>query len=252
VVENREGSGLDIRGEAGIDMSSSKRVLIIDNSLDPSVYRPVTHWVRHFDSEFEAVAPPAGVFPADLEEFSHVIITGSEASVLDDDPWIVHECELIVALSKMQIPILASCFAHQLVVRALSGKKFVRRAPRPEFGWLEVLQESSASDEDPLFKALPQSFHLFSSHFDEVHPLSKAWQRLAFSMDCANAAIKWRKGPVWGIQHHPEINFEDADTLLRMIPEIVPERARQFQRGLRRQKRDSEVTGDLVKAFLAI
>lgn len=233
-------------------MSSSRRVLIVDNSLDPSIYRPITHWGRHLDCKFETVSPPTGAFPAELKPFSHVILTGSEASILDDEAWIVRECELVRDIAEAGIPLLASCFAHQLIVLALSGKRFVRCAVRPEFGWLEALQESPAGKGDPVFGALPQSFSMFSAHFDEVFPLPRDWQRLAFSIDCANAAIKWKKGPIWGIQHHPEINFHDGEILLTAIPERMPGRRRIFERNLYPDHRDSGVIDDIVKAFLAV
>jgi GMP synthase-like glutamine amidotransferase len=231
-------------------MANSKRLLIIDNSLDTNIYSPVGHWTRHVDCDFDAVMPPMGEFPHRLDKYSHVIVTGSEASIMDDDDWILAECELLNEMAALEMPVLGSCFGHQMVVRALSGKEFVHPAETPEFGWVDVFLTLPDGQRDAVFGELPSLFSVFASHFDEVLPLPPDWTRLAWSEDCPNAAVKWNEGPIWGLQHHPEINYEDAQRLLKALPSLRPDKKEVVRRHLKPSKRDSEVTAALVQAFL--
>jgi GMP synthase-like glutamine amidotransferase len=231
-------------------MEQPKRLLIIDNSIDAAVYSPVGHWSRHANCDFDAVMPPMGEFPHRIEDYSHVIITGSEASILQDEEWIQAECELVREIASLQIPVLASCFAHQLVVRAISGRGFIRLASTPEFGWTEVVMTAPEGRRDTVCGQLPHAFFSFAAHFDEVFPLPEDWIRLAWSEDCANAIIKWKEGPIWGVQHHPEINIEDGERLLKIIPTMSPGKESLFRKGLRTTKRDSVLSGTLVESFL--
>ncbi len=231
-------------------MPTSSRLLIIDNSLDSSIYSPVGHWTRYANCDFDAVMPPMGEFPHRLDNYSHVIITGSESSILNDDEWILAECELVREMAALEMPILASCFGQQLAVRALSGKEFVQATETPEFGWVDTFLTAPDGQRDTVMGELPSLFSVFTSHFDEVSPLPSDWTRMAWSEDCANAAIRWKEGPVWGIQHHPEINYEDGRRLLKAMPTLRPEKKALFRKFLHPSRRDSEVTAALVEAFL--
>ena len=226
------------------------RILIVDNSLDPAIYRPLNHWWPYLDGTVDVYRPPAGHFPPIPLAYTHVIITGSEASITQDDDWIVDECELVQILAKGKIPVLASCFGHQMVVRALSGKKFVHKTPTPEFGWVRVELDEFDGKDDPVFGALPEEFHVYSSHFDEVEPLPEGWDVLGKSARCENAMIKWRDSPIWGIQHHPEIGFDDGERLIAAMMERKPDQRELVMAGFEAQKRDDRVTGILVRAFL--
>jgi len=232
-------------------MSSAGRVLILDNSIDPALYRPVPHWTRCFEGGFEVFRPPDGGFPHRPTDFSHAIITGSETSIILDDDWIEEECELVRRLAEAAVPLLASCFGHQLVVRALSGRAHVRRSSRPEVGWLEV-RVTEEGREDPVLGVLPPRFHAFSSHFDEVTPDPPGWVVLARSDHCPSAALRWAHGPVWGIQHHPEMGPEEGARLLTALPELLPERAAWIRSHTAWEVVDSGVCPALVEAFLAV
>ena len=234
-------------------MDSNRRVLILDGSIDSKIYRPVEHWGRHLDCAFETRRLPAGdPFPTDteLDRFTHAIVTGSEASCLNDDPWIQGLCDCVARLVEHRIPVLGSCFGHQIVVRAISGRQYLRRAPRPEFGWVEVALVGEGPV-DPLAGALPARFHCFSSHFDEVYILPPAWVRLGKTDMCENSIIACRQAPIWGIQQHPEIHFQEGDVLIDAMLQRLPDRKELILQNLVREKRDSQVAGDLVRAFLS-
>ena len=159
-------------------MSDDHRLLIVDLSVNPAIYRPVDHWRRHVEAlgvPVDVCRPPDGDVPADLALYSHAILTGSEASILADTEWIVRACELTRALDARKVRLLGSCFGHQMLARALSGLAFVRRTPTPEFGWVEVRKTGSGA-RDPLTAALPDRCHVYTSHFDEVWPLPPGWR----------------------------------------------------------------------------
>ena len=233
-------------------MKNGRRLLVIDNSMDQTIYSPVDHWRVHARCKVDVVRPPAGGFPGELARWSHVIITGSEASILEDYDWILEECRLVERLAERAVPVLASCFGHQLVVRALSGKPHVRRCPAPEFGWVEVCGAGPARRTDPIVGSLPEPFFVFSSHFDEVYPLPEDWERLCKSRLCNNAVVRWRKGPVWGIQHHPEIGIEQGADLMDALLEKMPDRKSLVLAGFEAARRDSLVTGAIVANFLKV
>ncbi|MBM4397578.1 MAG: type 1 glutamine amidotransferase [Deltaproteobacteria bacterium] len=229
-----------------------KRLLVIDNGIWEDIYRPTEHWTSVAGCDHEAVRPPLGGFPDDaaIGRATHVVVTGSEASINGDDEWILRVCDLVRDLAARRVPILGSCFGHQLVVRALSGKEFVRASPTPEFGWVEV-ERCPEADADPLLAALPSPFHCFSAHFDEVSPLPDGWIRLARSGRCENAAVRRREGPVWGVQHHPEIDFENARVLMEgEMARMPPEACERMLAAMQPEPRDSGVLAALVAAFL--
>jgi GMP synthase (glutamine-hydrolysing) len=226
-------------------------VLILDNSVDPGLYRPVEHWGRTLGCDLHSVRYPAGERPASLDPFTHVIVTGSEASITADDPWIEAGCRTIRELARRGVPILASCFGHQQIVRALSGREFVRRSPTPEFGWVRLVPGPAAAD-DPLASALPCPTWVYAAHFDEVHPLPDGWDVLAASDRCPHAVIRLRGAPVWGFQHHPEIEAREGQRLFDEFVKRLPDRRETMLDGFRDVPRDSCVTPGVVARFLAL
>ena len=225
------------------------RLLIVDNSIHADLYDPVTHWTRSTDAASVVCRPPRGEGAASLDGVTHVLVTGSEASINGDDPWILATCALVRDVAARGLPVLGSCFGHQLVVRALSGREFVRASPTPEFGWVEVTR-TAAGDADPIASALPSPFFAFSAHFDEVWPLPPGWDTLARSSRCEHAMVKWRGGPVWGVQHHPEISVDEGRHLIDGEMRVMPDKCETILAAYQRTPRDSRVTAALLAAFL--
>jgi GMP synthase-like glutamine amidotransferase len=111
-----------------------------------------------------------------------------------------------------KIPLLGSCFGHQLIAKAMFGREVVRVREKAELGWkkLRVLAD------DPLWgeKGGSQSGFLF--HYDEVAfvPSDKA-RVIAESDECAVQSFKLHGTPAWGIQSHFEIGVAEGLRLLR-------------------------------------
>jgi len=233
-------------------MPDTRRLLIVDLSVNPDVYRPVQHWRPHVEALGVPVGvcrPPDGDLPADLASYSHAILTGSEASILAGTEWIVRACDLTRALDARNVKLLGSCFGHQMLARALSGPAFVRRTPTPEFGWIEV-RKTGGSGRDPLTDALPDRCHVYTSHFDEVFPLPPGWERVAETADCACAVVRRASGGAWGIQPHPEIGLEEGLALQASYLDTMPERRALLEAGWHATPRDDRIAGALVRGFL--
>ncbi|HAR36689.1 MAG TPA: hypothetical protein DCR87_07305 [Acidobacteria bacterium] len=188
-----------------------KKLAIIDNSLWPEVYNPVEHWTAYLDLPYRAFRAVEGYLP-DLDDgYTHLIVTGSEASIVNVEPWVMAEADLVQEAVERDLVVLGSCYGHQLVALALAGPRSVRRAARPEIGWIEVEILRS----DPLLGPA-RRLHVFSSHYDEVYNLDESrFEILAASQHCPVQAFRLKGKKVWGLQAHPEIDPVSATKLLR-------------------------------------
>jgi GMP synthase-like glutamine amidotransferase len=179
-------------------------------------------------------------------EFTHLILTGSEASIMERDRWAEREIDFVREAVKKNIAILGSCYGHQLLAVALAGPEYVRRCRVPELGWLRI----SVPSENALLGPAG-SFDSFTLHFDEVAPGHQGFRVLASTELCPIHAFRWKDRPFWGIQAHPEINVEEGRRLLADLMEMETPNRALFQRALERKPRDSGVIKQLIQSFLA-
>jgi len=223
------------------------RVLIVDGSIDPSIYRPVEQWARHLDGvAFDAVRPPVDDTLPNLDDYTHVLLTGSEASLEEPQPWFGVEADIVRDAADRGLPILGSCFGHQLLVWALSGPAYVRQAARPELGWVAV----DILRQDLLLAGLPNPWHAFASHLDEVVDLPDPWRILAANEDCSAHVIRYGEQPIWGVQLHPETNPAEGMLLMRAAIDRFPVYADRIRSAMRGPVRDDGVAGRLIESFL--
>lgn len=227
----------------------TKRVLIIDGTIYPDIYRPTDHWRRLLGGvPSESIHIPSGELPPSLGDFSHVILTGSEWSVNAWEPWFEAEAEVIRQAVAAEKPVLASCFGHQMLARTLSGVEHIGPSPTPEFGWAAVHRVAP----DPLFDEEPDPFHVFVSHFDEVVDPPAPWVVVARNVDCAVHVMRYGDLPVWGVQSHPEIDPDSGRVLLEGFLVKAPEKAHIVRPSLGQEPLDDGVGARLVERFLRI
>jgi len=227
--------------------SMKKRILILDGAIDRSAYHPVEQWARYFDGvAFDAVHLPSNEPVPALDRYTHVLVTGSEASIVEREAWYDVEANIVRDAVDRGLAVLGSCFGHQMLVRALSGPEYVRRAPSPELGWVAI----DILGADPLFANLPNPWHAFAVHFDEVVAPPAPWRVLAVNDVCSVQAIRYGDLPVWGIQPHPEIDADDAKLLMESAVEKLPEFAQQIRQAMAAPVRDDRTTPHLIDAFL--
>jgi GMP synthase-like glutamine amidotransferase len=196
---------------------------ILAQSFDNAILRPLGQAGKKADFLW---VPTAGEIP-NLAKYSHFIISGSEASVLDDNLWEKLLKEISASIIHRKKPLLAICYGHQFLVRALLGKQFVRRTGTPEFGWVDI-----TLTENPLFKGISASVFMVS-HYDEVFNLTDDFKIIASTPRCAVHAFQYKDLPVWGLQFHPEYNEEEADEIFDLIKKRDPSFSTYFFNDLR-------------------
>lgn len=222
-----------------------RRVAIIDNAIDPLVYNPVRHWSVYLDVPWQAFRAPEGKFPDWDNGFSHVIISGSEASILDRDRWVEKEIKLVEEAVRRGLSILGSCYGHQVLVIALAGARHVRECVQPEIGWIPIeIKENSQLLGKRRFASV------FSSHFDEVFDLGREFRILAATEMCAIQAFQWKENPVWGLQFHPEMNKNEASRYLRRSFEKGGRNRIHYKEGLRSLPQDSGLIRPIIRRFV--
>jgi GMP synthase-like glutamine amidotransferase len=225
-----------------------KRILVLDNSTRPGIYRPTVEWSRGFGgAPFDAVHVPSHAPIPPLDPYTHLLVTGSEASVCQPEDWFDTLADLIRDAVDRGLAVLGSCFGHQMLAWALSGSRYVRKAPTPELGWIAV----DITQRDPLFAAVASPWHTFAAHQDEVVAPPAPWRVLATNAACAVQAMRYGDRPIWGIQPHPETSPEEARAMMRNALPKLPEYEREIRHALASPARDDHTAPKLAAAFLA-
>jgi GMP synthase-like glutamine amidotransferase len=224
----------------------SPRIAIIDNAIDHSVYTPVEHWRKHLPEPSEAFCAKAGELP-DLgsHKYTHLILTGSEASIMEREPWVEQEKDFVADAVSRGLSVLASCYGHQLLALALSGPKSIRRCSAPEMGWLPI-----RINRDNRLLGFQSEFYAYTLHFDEVTNLDENYHTLASTEPCPVHVFQRKGKPVWGIQSHPEIDIEDGRRLFENLIQNGGAAQAQYRAGLGSSKIDTGMIRRIVRVFL--
>ncbi|KAK7202797.1 class I glutamine amidotransferase-like protein [Myxozyma melibiosi] len=160
-----------------------------------------------------------GDYPAKIEEFDGMLITGSRANAYDDDKWILDLAAFIRKIfNSSTVRLIGICFGHQIIARALGGTV----APNPA-GWevsVTTLTLDDAGIGALIFPDIAQStgglLRIQEMHSDHVTVLPKGVHVFASSP----------KSPVQGMyvprkiltfQGHPEFNAEVAEALVDRV-----------------------------------
>ncbi len=146
-------------------------------------------------------------FPVDYD-FCGVYVSPSFDSAYNNLPWVRRLHELIPALARREIPMIGLCFGCQVLASALVSRDAVFKRARHE-GGQGTISLTSAAKTDPICRNIPDRFDVFHWHSDEVCENSDDMQVLANGSGCDNHLWRWRKGPVWGMQPHPEMDAHD-------------------------------------------
>lgn len=157
----------------------------------------------------------AGERPPAPGDFARVVTLGSEHAADDDAiPWQADEQATLRAADAAGVSILGVCFGAQSLARALGGR--VRRAARPELGWVQVGTRAPAVVPDGPWLAW---------HDDELLPPPGA-EVLAAN---ASGVQAYRSGPHAGVQFHPEVTAAIVAAWAKgERPELVAETERRM------------------------
>ncbi|KAJ5527114.1 Glutamine amidotransferase type 1, partial [Penicillium frequentans] len=137
-----------------------------------------------------------------LEDIDAVFLTGSKFSPYDDEPWINRLLEFLhEVLAQDRVRILAACFGHQIVGRALGAK-----VGRHDKGWEIAVCEIDLTDKGKeVFKL--QKIRVQESHRDAVLSCPPGVTVLGSSPHC-EVQVLYAPRRLLTVQGHPEYNKE--------------------------------------------
>jgi GMP synthase (glutamine-hydrolysing) len=144
--------------------------------------------------------------PLHLDDVDALLIGGAgKYSATQTYPWTEPLDDLVRRAVDRRLPVLGSCWGHQIIARALGGR-VVHDPDRSELGcgWVEL---SDAGDKDPLFCRFPARFRANMGHHDRVVELPSGATELAHN-DQPNQAFRLDGAPVYGTQFHSELDAE--------------------------------------------
>ena len=144
-----------------------------------------------------------------FSKYSHLLLSGSSLSASKGSEFDEVILQVIQYFLRKQKPILGICHGHQMIARALAGKSACRKAKTPEFGWKKMQIK-----DNPLFKGICNPVFL-ESHYDEVCNLTEDFSIIATNNNCEIQTFQYKNLPVWGVQFHPEMQFENGSEMVQ-------------------------------------
>ena len=182
-----------------------KPFLYLDNYRDAQPPTRVDHALARKDFPVVRMRTNDGEFPTD-EEFGGVYVSPSFDGAYDDEPWIQRLRDMLPTLAENGVPMLGLCFGSQILAASMFGLDQIVVRDDREKGHGTVRLTDDARMSDPLTAGLPEVIPVFHWHRDEVRADHPRLRVLASSDRCRNQIWRWRDGPVWGVQPHPEFN----------------------------------------------
>lgn len=156
-------------------------------------------------------------YPQRLGECDAYLITGSKASVYDDEPWIHRLRDFVVEMHEARTKLIGICFGHQMVAQALGG-----RTDPADVGWGVGVHESHVIRKDDFMDPPLSSFSLLVSHKDQVSKLPDHATLLARSDFCPFSMFRI-DDHILAFQGHPEFCKGYSRALMEMREEILGE-----------------------------
>lgn len=205
-------------------MTQTYKVLIVKSgTTNPPVveqYGDYDFWFQNSLSQYPIVWHVVSVYEGEAlpnaDEFDGIILTGSPSSVWENEPWMLKTIEWLKQCTQSSTrPILAVCFGHQLLGRALGGE-VISNPKGAEYGSIAV-KLSPAGEQDPLFRGLKSPVSVQSIHKDIVVDLPDVagLERLGGTDNTELQAFALG-AHVRAVQFHPEL----SDQALQMLCEV--------------------------------
>jgi len=186
------------------------QIAVVDASIgDTPAERNLTRELDGPDVATTTYAVSEGRFPpsaaGDAWRYDGVVVSGSQTSVYDDEPWIHELTAWARGAHRADVPMLGICWGHQFLAQALGGR--VVDMGEYELGYRAIERVG----DDPLFADLPASFTAFQTHSDRVAELPPGAVELAHNDYGLQA---FRLGSTYGVQFHPEYDRETAEWVI--------------------------------------
>lgn len=183
-------------------------------------------------------------YPRRIEDCDGYLITGSRASVYDDDPWIVRLIGFVHDLHHAGARTVGICFGHQLIAQSLGGA-----VGRAAGGWGVGVHTWKVVRREPWMRPAMSEFRLLASHQDQVQTLPSRARLLASSGFCPNAAFAVGDHML-AVQGHPEFTKAYAKFLMHRRRTLL---GAAFEPGMRSldQSTDADVIAGWIAGFLS-
>ena len=164
-----------------IDFGSQYSMLIARRVRESSVYCEIIPHTAGWDSV--ARLNPKGV-----------ILSGGPASVYEPDAPLAPDW-----VYDSGLPVLGICYGMQAMAHQLGGK--VAPSSHKEYGHADMQR---SSEDEPLFKNLPQSMPVWMSHGDQITETPPGFESLARSEN-SPIVVMGNGAGMLGLQFHPEV-----------------------------------------------
>lgn len=195
-------------------------------------------------AEYRVYDLPRGRFPSRISECDSWLITGSKHSVYDPGDWIARAHELVRHLYSARRPLVAICFGHQLVARALGGQ--VEQAAA---GWGAGVHTTRIIATRSWMQPPREELSLVVSHQDQVTVLPEGAQHLAGHDFCPYDMFQIGDH-ILTFQGHPEFPKEYSRALINMrVDRIGETRARESLESLAKTP-DAVVAARWINRFM--
>ena len=141
-----------------------------------------------------------------------IVLSGGPSSVYAQDiP------EFNKAIFDLDIPILGTCYGHQLMAKHYGAT--VDKAEVGEFGFAQL--QNTDCPNSPIFKNLQTTEQVWMSHQDAVLTLPNGFEKIGFTKDCEFAALQNLAKKRFSLQFHGEVKDSPCgDTIFKNFAEF--------------------------------
>lgn len=179
---------------------------IFDNTIVDRITFGMSYEILHLNDEIPS-----------SDKFTHLLLTGSELSASSGSEWDNKIISVINSFHQNGKSILGICHGQQMIARALVGDKACRRSKKSEFGWKKM-----KITKNRIFENVIQPVFI-ESRYDEVCYLDDRFDIIAANDRPAIQAFQLKNNPVWGVQFHPEMLWEDGSEMVERHLLLHPE-----------------------------
>lgn len=183
----------------------------------------------------------------DWNQIDGVVFTGSGVYWSADDDEAASARDVMATAFQKGKPVFGSCYGMQIGAAVLGCR--VQANPKgAELLIARNIRQTKAGKGHRLYAGKPEQFDALCIHRDDVVEIASGLEILGENEHCAIQSVASRSGDVtfWGVQYHPELDFED---IARYVRRSDVEDFTQLSRMSACLGRDVSDTDELVEDF---